>query len=83
MIFHGGTNILKAIQVETDSISEKHGLTTTYVIIHEDDVPVLVREMVVAGMMPKGGQIEKIVVGSSHVIRTRDIRKGAVAVLGR
>lgn len=83
MIFHGGTNILNAIQVETDTISEKYGLTTTYVIIHEDDAPALVREMVAAGMMPKGGQTEKIIVGSSQVIRTRDIRQGTIAVLGR
>ncbi|WP_346862848.1 hypothetical protein [uncultured Draconibacterium sp.] len=52
-------------------------------IIHEDDVPALVREMVAAGMMPKGGQTDKIVIGSSHVIRTRDIRKGTIVVLGR
>ena len=83
MIFHGGTNILKAIQVETESISKKHGLTTTYAIIHEDDVPALIREMVAAGMMPKGGQTERLIVGSSLVIRTRDIRQGTVAVLGR
>ncbi|WP_297097829.1 hypothetical protein [uncultured Draconibacterium sp.] len=69
--------------MEAETISEKQGLTTTYVIIHEDDVPVLVREMVAAGMMPKGGQTEKLVVDSSLVIRTRDIRKGSVAVLGR
>ena len=52
-------------------------------IIHEDDVPALVQEMVSAGTMPKGGQTEKIMIGSSHVIRPRDIRQGTVADLGR
>ncbi len=61
MIFNGG-NLLKTIQAEIESISKKHGLIITYVFIHEDEVPAVVREMIAAGMMPEGGQTEKIII---------------------
>jgi len=82
MVFHGGQNILKAIDAELEIVRTKKGFSSTFVIIHESDVSELIIEMQAAKMLPANANTEKIVIGSSRVIRTCDIRPGFIAVVG-
>lgn len=82
MVFHGGHNILKAIDEEVKNARDKKGLNSTFIIIHEEDVPALITEMQAAKMLPSNPDTGKLVIGSSRVIRTRDISKGFIAVVG-
>lgn len=74
-------NLLQTILKELKYFENRNGLPCNFILLHEDDTPQLVKEMVAAKMMPKDGQTEKIVIESARVIRTRDIRQGTVMMV--
>lgn len=74
-------NLLPTIKRELDYFKSKNGLPANYIVVHEADTPLLINEMIKAGMMPKDGQTERLLIDSARIIRTRDVRQGTVILV--
>ncbi|WP_340114870.1 hypothetical protein [Maribellus mangrovi] len=80
MRYFGNHSMLKSIRKEIDSFNSRENHIATYVIICDADMPLLLKEMTEADMVPAKGMPFQLY--GLRLIRTNDISQGMFAISG-